>query len=74
MLFRPGAAELAIIHDTADKTAALEDARRFAGLADIKLIEIEGTDQRFLPSGGMEHLIDAAVGFFQRQWRFRSGN
>ena len=66
-LCRFGMAELAMIHGTADEIAPIEDARRFAKEAGAKLIEVEGADHRFLIPGGMERVIDAAVGFFTTQ-------
>ncbi|MPN39218.1 hypothetical protein SDC9_186746 [bioreactor metagenome] len=63
-LYRPGTARLMMIHGTADKTAPLADARRFAALSGAAIIEVEGADHRFLIPGGMDRVIDAAVGFF----------
>jgi len=61
---RPGMAELAMVHGAADETAPVGDARRFAKLSGAVLTEIEGADHRFLIPGGMERVLNAAVGFF----------
>jgi len=63
-LYRPGTAELAMIHGTADETAPIGDARRFAHMAGAHLTEVEGADHRFLIPGGMERVVQTAVDFF----------
>ncbi len=63
-LYQPGMAELAMIHGTADETAPIGDARRFAGQSGARLTEVEGADHRFLLPGGTERVVDAAVRFF----------
>lgn len=63
-LYRPGTARLEMIHGTADETAPLADARRFANHAGAELLEVEGADHRFLIPGGMERVADAALRFF----------
>lgn len=63
-LYRPGSARLEMIHGTADETAPLEDARRFAGFSGARLLEVEGADHRFLIPGGMERVTEAALRFF----------
>lgn len=63
-LYHPGAAEFAMIHGTADETAPIEDARRFAKLSGAALTEVEGADHRFLIPGGMDRVVRAAVRFF----------
>lgn len=63
-LYRPGMAELAMVHGAADETAPIEDARRFAKLSGAALTEVPGADHRFLIPGGMDRVLDAAVGFF----------
>ncbi len=63
-LYRPGDAQLAMIHGTADETAPIEDARRFAKLAGAALTEVEGADHRFLIPGGTERVVSTAIRFF----------
>jgi len=63
-LYHPGATKLAMIHGTADETAPLEDARRFAKLSGAMLTEVEGADHRFLIPGGMERVVHTAIQFF----------
>ncbi|MPM39260.1 hypothetical protein SDC9_85893 [bioreactor metagenome] len=64
-LYCPGTAQLAMIHGTADMTAPLEEACRFADLAGASLIRVEGADHRFLTPPGADRLVaDAAVAFF----------
>ncbi|MDD2497782.1 MAG: hypothetical protein PHY90_06590 [Desulfitobacteriaceae bacterium] len=53
-----------MIHGTADETASIDDARRFARQSGAELIEVKDADHRFLIPGGMEQVIDAAVRFF----------
>ena len=66
-LYQSGAAEIAMIHGTADETAPLDDARLFAHIAGARLIEVEGADHRFIIPGGMEKVVQTAVGFFTWQ-------
>jgi len=63
-LYRPGLAELAMVHGTADTAAPPEDARRFAEFAGAALTEIAGADHGFRIPGGMDRVAAAAVGFF----------
>lgn len=42
------------IHGTADETAPIEDARRFAGLSGAAFTEVCGADHRFLVPGGTD--------------------
>jgi GNAT superfamily N-acetyltransferase/8-oxo-dGTP pyrophosphatase MutT (NUDIX family) len=64
-LFRPGMAELAMVHGTADEVAPIGDARRFAQLSGAAFTEIEGADHRFTNPGGMNRVADAAARFFE---------
>lgn len=63
-LYRPGTAELMMIHGTEDETASIGDARRFAKKSGAAFIQVEGADHRFLIPGGMNRVVDAAVRFF----------
>ena len=59
-----GMAELAMIHGTADETASIDDARRFAKQFSAVLTEVEGADHRFQIPGGSKRVIDTAMDFF----------
>lgn len=63
-LWKRGIAALRMIHGTADETASIRDARRFAEQFGARLIEVEGADHRFQIPGGMERVVRAAVDFF----------
>lgn len=63
-LYRPGIAEFAMIHGTADETAPIGDARRFAVLSGAALTEVAGSDHNFLIPGAMDRVADVAAAFF----------
>jgi len=63
-LCRPGMAQIAMVHGTADEIASVDDARRFATQFGAALTEIEGADHSFTVPGGMDTAMDAAVRFF----------
>lgn len=65
-LCRPGMAEIAMIHGTADEVASIDGARRFSKQFGAALTEVEGADHSFLITGGTERVVDAAVKFFTR--------
>ena len=65
-LYRPGTADLAMIHGTDDKTASVQDAQRFAAFAGAELTLVEGGDHSFTIPGGGEKVLAAAVEFFTR--------
>lgn len=66
-LFRPGLAELFLLHGSDDQTAPVADARRFAERFGAALVEVEGAGHRFLNPGGMERVAEEAVRFFAGQ-------
>lgn len=63
-LYRPGTAELAMIHGTADRTAPIGDARCFATLAGAQFCPVEGAGHSFQGPGCMELVADEAIRFF----------
>lgn len=63
-LYRPGMAELEMIHGTRDEMAPLKDARRFARMSGALLTEVDGADHGFQIPGGMDLVVETAVRFF----------
>lgn len=63
-LWRPGLAELAMIHGDADTVAPLADAARFAALAGAPLYVVPGAGHSFDSPGGMEQVLERAAAFF----------
>lgn len=63
-LYRSGMTKIAMIHGTADETASIHDARRFAKKFGADLTEVESADHRFLIPNGMERVIYTALNFF----------
>jgi len=65
-LYHPGMTKIAMIHGTADITAPIDDARRFAKKFGLELTEVAGADHRFLIPGGMDQVVGTAVNFFKQ--------
>ena len=63
-LCHPGMAELLMIHGTADETAPLEAAHRFAKQLGARLIIVPGAGHRFQGPGETEQVMDVAREFF----------
>jgi pimeloyl-ACP methyl ester carboxylesterase len=65
-LYRPGTAELFMIHGEADEIAPYENARRFAAYADAGLLTLPGCGHAFDHPGEMEQMTAASMDFFIR--------
>lgn len=56
--------KLKMIHGSADSTAPVADARRFAQLAGAQLVEIADGEHRLMEEGQLEQVIEQALQFF----------
>ena len=64
-LYRPGETRLRMIHGGRDSVAPLADARRFAEIFGVELMEIPGGEHDLMGEGELERVLKAAVDFFQ---------
>ncbi len=58
-------AQIAMIHGSADETASVEDARRFASQSSADLLIVEGGSHRLMDPGQMDLVIETAIDFFK---------
>lgn len=63
-IYKPGMAEIAMIHGDEDRSASLEDAKDFADYSGAELTIVEGGHHRLTGPGQMDLIIDKAIKFF----------
>lgn len=62
--FRPGMAQIAMVHGALDDVAPAADARRFAQAVGARLLELPRGEHPLMGAGELDQVLEAALSFF----------